>query len=190
MRKFIQLVCIVLITGAWTASTDAQEKDLVSVGSFVYTYTPPTTVIGGAESYVIECDQNFDNIWPFGSNLDDHGVALCPQSYDTEWYNCVHFMEIRISLARPYSSSNFEMIRFRPGVHEIFFDGNFIAKGRSSCGWGMQANNTYNLGFLSPGRIHTLAVTSSLTSNPFCGFASEVLQVYGFAVRGIPMSDE
>ena len=182
---------LLLIVGT-TAS--AQEVNLVSVGSFIY--PAPTIVIGGTESYVVECDEkqdecadNLGNVWPFGGNLDGHRVTLCPQSFDPIASNCVHFMEIRITLSEPYISSNFVMQRYRAGVHEIFFDGNFVAKGRSVCGVGMQATNTYSLGMITPGKSHTLAVTASITSNPYCGGLYEEIPIYGFAVTGVPISN-
>ena len=192
MRKMIWIVTIVLITGAWAASANAQEVNLVSIGRFFY--ATPTITIGGFESYEIDCNQklgecrdNFGNVWPFGSNLDDHRVLLCPPSFDPLIFNCVRSMTLRISLVRKYSSANLRVQRMSAGVHEIFADGNFLAKSRSACGQGMLGDNTYNLDALTTGKNHTITITASLTSDPYCGAPSyEVTPINGFAVSATP----
>jgi hypothetical protein len=192
MRKIVLIISIVLATGAWTASTNAQEVNLVSFGNFYY--PRPTITIGGIESYEIDCDQklgecqdNFGNVWPFGSNLNDYYVMLCPPSFDVIVSNCVRSMSLRISLARKYSSANLRVQRMSAGVQEIFADGNFLAKSRSACGQGMLGDNTYNLDALTSGRNHTITITASMTSNPYCGAGSyEITPIMGFALSATP----
>jgi hypothetical protein len=192
MRKIILIISIVLATGAWTASTNAQEVNLVSFGNF---YNPaPTIIITGVEFYEIDCDQklaecrdNAGNVWPFGSNLNDHYVFLCPPGFDYQYFNCVRSMTLRISLVRKYSSANLRVQRMRAGVQEIFADGNFLAKSRSACGQGMLGDNTYNLDVLTSGKNHTITIIPSITSDPYCGLPPyEVTPIMGFALSATP----
>jgi hypothetical protein len=193
VKRIIQIVGVVFITGGWAFSANAQEVNMVSIGNFS---TGATNVIGGVESYVVECSErtflcedNFSNIWNFADNLPDTRIRLCEQDINVaSAQNCVHTMEIHLQLAQIYRESIIELQRFFCGRQEVYLDGDFIGRIRGDAsGTGIPMNVEYTFGLLTPGKTHIFVITAPDNIFAECSpEANQVISMNGFAIKGVP----
>ena len=191
MGKIIRIVGVVFIGSALAAGANAQEMDLVSVGDFNGSLT--NIVIGGIESYIVDCDEkeyvcedNFGNMWAFGDNLSNHRIQMCEPSFDIITMNCVHTVQVNLSLAAPYSDVVFEIQRWNCAPQEFFFDGDYLGSYRlDGSGYGIRTNFEYSLGFVTPGKNKALFITAPEGDDGKCAPTIQVITVWGLSIRGV-----
>lgn len=183
------LTALFLVVGA---TANAQEVNMVSIGKF---QAGSTNVIGGIDSYVVDCSErtflcedNLFHVWNFGENLPDIRIRMCEPDIDVVPFDCVHTMHVNLQLTQIYKESVVELQRFFCGRQDIYFDGNFLGRIRGDqSGTGIAMNVEYALGFLTPGKTHTLVITAPDNIFAECSpEGAQVISMNGFAIKGVP----
>lgn len=174
-------------------TANAQEVNLVSIGKF---QAGSTFVIGGVDTYVVECSEttmlctdNLLNVWNFGENLPDIRIRLCELDIDVVFFNCVHTMQVDLLVTKNYKESVVEVQRYFCGRQDVYFDGKFLGSVRGDVsGTGIAINVEYAIGLIKKGKKgHTLVITAP--DNIFAECSPEGVQVIsmnGFAIKGAP----